>query len=65
MQTLKRKAKRHGRSLQAEVLDIIEKSARTSGADFAEELARQRARGALDGLNADAMLAALLEDRAR
>jgi plasmid stability protein len=61
---LKRRAKRHGRSLQREALAIVESAARATGDDLADELERMRASGVL-ALDAEAALAALREDRTR
>jgi hypothetical protein len=61
---LKRRARRHGRSLQAEALAALEADAPYSGNVFADELERLWKDGRL-GLNLDAALASLHEDRMR
>jgi len=59
--TLKARAKRNGRSLQAEALALIESGTRKSGDEFVQELRRLRASGnwsfdlsvALDAIRSD------------
>ena len=61
---LKERAKRRGRSLQAEALATLETGAGHSGDELADELARLRADGKLV-LDLKAALTALREDRSR
>jgi plasmid stability protein len=62
--TLKERARKRGRSVQAEALAALEAGATHSGDELSDEIARLRASGKLN-LNVKAALAALLEDRAR
>ena len=61
---LKARAKRHGRSLQAEALAALEAEGPYSGTALVNELERLRKRGQLS-FDVGAALAALREDRAR
>lgn len=61
---LKRQAKRHGRSLQAEALAAIQAQSPYSGDALADEIERLRGEGKLN-FDADAALEALYEDRNR
>ena len=61
---LKRRAKQHHRSVQAEVLDIVESGSRGSGDEFVTALRQLRAEGKLR-IDLRAALRALREDRAR
>jgi plasmid stability protein len=61
---LKTRAKRNGRSLQAEALAALQAEGPYSGTALVNELDRLRERGQLN-FNVDAALAALREDRAR
>jgi plasmid stability protein len=61
---LKKRAKRHGRSLQAEALAALQAHGPYSGDAFADEVERLHASGKLN-FNLDAVLAGLYEDRAR
>jgi plasmid stability protein len=61
---LKARAKRHGRSLQAEALAALQAEGPYSGTAFVNELNRLREQGALN-FDVDEALAALREDRAR
>jgi plasmid stability protein len=61
---LKARAKRHGRSLQAEALAALEAEGPYSGTALVNELDRLRGQGKLD-FDIDAALAALREDRER
>ena len=64
MTRLKKQAKRHGRSLQAEALAALEARGPFSGDAFADEVERLHAEGKLN-FDRDAVLAALYEDRQR
>jgi plasmid stability protein len=61
---LKTRAKRNGRSLQAEALAALQAEGPYSGTALVNELDRLRERGQLN-FDVDAALAALREDRAR
>jgi len=61
---LKRRAKRHGRSLQAEALAALEAGGRCTGDAFVSELEHLRSEGKLN-FDAGAALQALREDRNR
>jgi plasmid stability protein len=61
---LKARAKRHGRSLQAEALAALEAEGPYSGTALVNELDWLRGQGKLD-FDVEAALAALREDRAR
>jgi len=61
---LKRRAKRHGRSLQAEALAALEAGGRCSGDAFVSELEHLRSEGKLN-FDVGAVLGALREDRDR
>jgi plasmid stability protein len=61
---LKARAKRHGRSLQAEALAALEAGGRHSGDAFLDELARLHASKTIR-FDVTAGLAALREDRSR
>ena len=61
---LKRRAQRHGRSLQAEALAALQVQERYSGNALADEIARLRNEGKLN-FNVKAALEALYEDRQR
>ena len=61
---LKRRAKRHGRSVQAELLAIVEAGSQVTGDEFAAALARLHTVGKLE-LDVKAALKALREERAR
>jgi len=61
---LKARAKRNGRSLQAEALAALEAGGRHSGDAFLDELARLRASKKIR-FDVTAALAALREDRSR
>ena len=64
VEKLKRRAKRHGRSLQAEVLALLQDEPSYSGDAFVDALEQLRAEGKLN-FDTRATLAALREDRAR
>ena len=64
VEKLKRRAKRHGRSLQAEVLALLQEEASYSGDAFVDALEELRADGKLN-FDTRAALAALRDDRAR
>ncbi len=61
---LKARAKRNGRSLQAEALAALQAEGPYSGTAFLNELARLREQGQWN-FEVDAALAGLREDRAR
>lgn len=61
---LRDRARRHGTSVQAEVLALIEAGARSSGDHLVDVLVRHRAAGKL-GFDLPAALSALFEDRSR
>lgn len=61
---LKARAKRHGRSLQAEALAALEAEGPYSGDAFVDDVARLRAEGKLS-FDLRAALAALRDDRKR
>ncbi|MFY9740278.1 MAG: hypothetical protein WAK11_14685 [Candidatus Cybelea sp.] len=61
---LKTRAKRNGRSLQAEALAALQAEGPYSGTALVNELDRLREQGQLN-FDVDAALAALREDRAR
>jgi plasmid stability protein len=61
---LKARAKRHGRSLQAEALAALQAEGPYSGTALLKELHRLREQGQWD-FDVEAALAALREDRAR
>jgi antitoxin FitA len=61
---LKQRARRRGRSLQAEALAALEAAAPHSGDDFVDEIERLHAEGSMR-FDVGAALDAIREDRAR
>jgi plasmid stability protein len=62
---LKERAKRNGRSVQAEALAILEAGARYNGDELAEKIRRYRAEGKIPHFDLELALQGLWEDRRR